>query len=87
MSVTEVRRAVAKRGNPRTRVSFGAGEELAGTRQLHAHRVGGSAAWMTSPDGLSDSKPGFSMCAKARSRADSDLLAITEAKEERDKKE
>lgn len=39
------------------------------------------------PDGLSDWKPEFSVCAKARSRADSDLLAITEAKEEREKKE
>lgn len=47
--------------------------------------------WLSSmdgfPDGLSDSKPEFSVCAKARSRADNDLLAITEAKEEREKKE
>lgn len=48
MSVTEVKRAVAKCGNPRTPVSSGAGEGLAGTRQLHACRVGGSAAWMGS---------------------------------------
>lgn len=62
-------------------MSFGKGEQLAGARQLCFHRVGDSAAWTGSLS--SDLKPELNVHAQARSRTDSDLLAIIAVKGEK----
>lgn len=79
--IIKVKKDVVKHDDHRRHMSFGKGEQLAGARQLCFQRVGGSAAWTGSLS--SDLKPELNVHAQARSRTDSDLLAIIAVKGEK----